>query len=703
MTHQIQCQCGAYNDKEKSFCDNCGTALGNLWARETNEFASVVPPEKYQPKEEGAVVIRFGSRGLIFENGVLVQVVESGKYSLQKETLLGKLFGKKKAFSVFVVDAGDVSLAFDMAQIYTMDQMPVDLKVEVVFRCEESSTFFMNVMKSQTTFEVRDFRPLLFGEIKNALEEVLSHYTLSDLNTSLEFKNQMASRMEAHLRTTLERMGLVFMQVKTLTVTQAGLDQLKKRDAERQIKRQTLRSDREDIDMKVDEMDVKIHESSMVGEKQIQQEMVSAEFLNKRVAVLKTLQEAETANIKTKEEFRKFQREIDRDRVLDDAEWKEFEKEILYKEEDQARDRKFLTEKIRLQQAHDIRRIALLNDRDLTLEQKKSAFEALDYELSRELDLEFRRIEGVAKVEMARVQADAAQKKVSELSAKETEITTKLKDLAFQKSRAQDEIEMELDKGKARHELSRLEIEENRMKAELGLQIREKREALDIKHKKEQYALDAQKEVDQLEVRLKESESRHSQEIERMRALGDLNIEQLISVSGQNQAAMLKDLAQSQTLKGLSPDEIMAMKNPEAFKDALVERAKHVDSDQLKSLYERIINITEQSSQREVLAHKDTADRLERMAKNLQHQSEEAFRALSGQNRTIADTREQAADRTTSISERAMDRMADVAGAGSFSDPNAGSRAPRIMVCKNCKQEIEATSNHCGNCGEKLF
>lgn len=77
---------------------------------------------------------------------------------------------------------------------------------------------------------------------------------------------------------------------------------------------------------------------------------------------------------------------------------------------------------------------------------------------------------------------------------------------------------------------------------------------------------------------------------------------------------------------------------------------------------------------------------------------------MSGQNQMLADTREKEADKTLRMSQRAMDNMGDVAASRARRpDPGGADDVPRIMICKNCRQEVDAAANNCPNCGEALY
>ena len=77
-------------------------------------------------------------------------------------------------------------------------------------------------------FKIHEMRRMLFGEIQNALQEAVKTYDFNDLDTNLATKNEIASRMEAHLRQTFSRSGLGFGQIRNVRIVQTELDAVAK-------------------------------------------------------------------------------------------------------------------------------------------------------------------------------------------------------------------------------------------------------------------------------------------------------------------------------------------------------------------------------------------------------------------------------------------------------------------------------------------
>ena len=720
-----QCREGVAPD---NFCAQCGADMRggsaepemreNVWVRGGDDFAMNVPTEMINKASESGLDIRHGSKALFFEEGRLVEEAESGRYTNQEGGFLSRLLGKKRPISAVLIDAGDVEVHFDVGDLKTKDGIFTDIGVDLVLRLEDANSFFVNVMKERKAFKVHELRSMLYGEIRNSLQESVQKHDFDDLNVNLQTKQELASRMEAHLRQTLGRNGFGFGQVRTLSVRQQALDETAKaageaetgarkieedaksrrrvgeaeiwsEDMDRGLRKAKMPGAREDIDVAVDEKDIGIHRKKALGEKDIEERFLDAGFLEKRLEVYKKIKETDVETIKTEEDFRKFQLEVDRDRIVDDAEWKEFKDELLWKEEDRARDRKFLVRKIELQQEYDTKRLELVNRKDLELEEKKQELKALDIEQEGEVQRELKRVEGLVKIEQEKARGRAVSDEIERLGKKETEIKAALKD-----------VELEKEKGRARHDLQKL-------KSELGMSNLERMKALRRQDEHERNVNALEVEQRKLELRLKEESERSRLELDRKRAEGELekdriaaisglDIEQLIAVSDESRAKVLGDLAQSNTLRGMSADEIMAMKDPVSFGKALEERARNTQSEELKAAYDRMLAQAEVTSDKVAEAYQSSADRAERM-------HSETVRGMAGQQQTLAEAERASANRAERVSAGAMDRMSEAVAGGAVRGGSEGSQAGKVHVCSNCKREVGADKNFCPNCGDKLY
>ncbi len=765
VSGKVECPlCGKTVDDAK-FCAQCGNDMraadsepqmrDNVWERGEDDFAMSVSPEDLDMSAADAIEVRHGTKALFFVEGRLEKIADSGRYPTREGGFLQKLFTGGKRVSAVLVDAGDVNLRFDIKKVRTQDGLFVDVGMDVVIKLEDANRFFVNVMKESKAFKTYELRQMLFSEVQNALQESVDVYAFNDLNASAATKDQLASRMTTHLRQTFDSSGFGFEQIRGVSIKQGALDKLGEDQAKteeeiRKIKAETegkvrtsqaqqaaaegdrtirtgeIEGKKEDGGLDIADKDVDIEIDKAKGDQDIKAQFIQTDLAEKRLGVYRKMREVKVERIKTDEEFRKFQQEVDREQVLDEAEWQQFKEELLWKEEDRQRDRRFLLAKIERQEKYELALIDLSSRHDLSLEEKKRQAEELELELDGELSRELKRIEGLARIDNAKLSAEVENKKIKEIGEKEVENKKVLMDLDLERQKFDQAIELDRKKfeeaidqeekkgelklkiAKSEQEIKKLQIEEKRLKGEMGLALLEKTKAIKRKDKYENLVMELEAEQRRRGMRQQEEAAAHKRNIEnkqvdskveldRMDALKGMELEQLIHLSDGANAAVLGDLAQSKTLKGMTSEEILAMKDPAALARALEERAKNTNSDELKDVYERMLSQSESAMGQVAQAHKDSADRAERMAKD-------AMMAMGGQQQQMVQAERASADRVERVSDRAMDRMGAVAStARASSGPEVGPGEPeKVQVCSQCKFEMGADKKFCPNCGTRV-
>jgi len=855
------------------FCGKCGRKLNGVaqdqatpvsWDRGTDVFARKVPETKVRAAKTGFEV-RHGTRALFFENGRLVDIADSRRYS-KGDSFLSTLFAKKRKLSAVLVDAGDVVLPFSMTGVMTGDNIEVGVNLDVVLRLDDHNRFYVNVMKDRSDFFTRDLRSMLFPEVKNSVQEAITKFSHAQLSPSHTAKEEIASRLENHLRTTFGRIGLDFGQVRAIDFSQDVLDRTAKKTsrketeardieadsrgefrverakqdaraldreikksgidekrADRALERDDKRGDLDDkradrtlerdgrqdeldhskagIDLKAQEHQINIEGKQVDGRYKLADQKIgnehnlagqvednnfnlsrqhnNADYISKRIEVYKKLKQAEIGKIKTSEDFRKFQLEIDRDKVLDDAEWQEFEEELLWKGEDRTRERRFLLRKIEMQEQFDQDRLKIVNHSDLTILEKEQKLRQAEKDrdedkrkLSHEIELAVQRLEAEQKIEKIKAEQEVSIAEIKELSAKKLELEKRLKDIAIQEadgkihdgelkkedaafrqglSHKDAEVNQELRQEKAksnlRHDNELQKIEIQRLKSEMGLtnlkrlkaikrndrietelhQMKIERDRFELKEKELRIEID--REAQARKFALDKITTEGQVENDRLARISTLNLEQLISVSGMEQSKVLGELGKSQTLKGMSSEEILAMNDPEALGRALEERAKADGSDEIKAMFEKMQVATDQHAAKSVElvremadksagVHRENAERNERMFNRAMYSMQSAREnATSGERRAfsaLSESERNAADRTERMAAHSMEQMGGVATAGArfikgglgnsaAGGVDGGGQPIKVQICSNCKQEVDSKENFCPNCGNKMY
>lgn len=226
--------------------------------------------------------------------------------------------------------------------------------------------------------------------------------------------------------------------------------------------------------------------------------------------------------------------------------------------------------------------------------------------------------------------------------------------------------------------------DERRLKDQ-DMDVRELDQLLDIKAKKD-------------DMKLKNTAGYQDLETERIKAQADLetqkladrskaSAEALISMTDGHQSLQLTELAKMKNAQALTEEQLMALsaKDSAGVADAL--KAKYSSEHDKKLYEERLEDQSKFLDKMEYLSDK-SADRAERMSMKSMEQMG-----------LTASTRAAAASNTTVVSGGGESGQPIVIGEQGVSNQK---EIEKVVVCRECNQEVPLGTQFCTNCGEKI-
>lgn len=187
------------------------------WTRRLDEFAARI---------EVSDLRGFLSRGLVIEPGVCAIFLEEGRaefgqvgpghYAL--DTLLDRVPGMRgiRRTTAIILDAGEITLPFELTDLPTADGRHVTARAELCFRLADGMAFFVNYIKGQPQVLRNDLRDHLLPEVRDAAGEWVAPRPSGELSGNLVQKDALAAAVAEHLRETLIKLGLRFERVRAL-------------------------------------------------------------------------------------------------------------------------------------------------------------------------------------------------------------------------------------------------------------------------------------------------------------------------------------------------------------------------------------------------------------------------------------------------------------------------------------------------------
>jgi hypothetical protein len=611
--------CSAKIDSAARFCGGCGKPVtgeqslgveGMIWRRGDNDFATRIEVDDLPGILKKGIIVEQGTKALLFINGALAETLMPGKYWVGGLADKLKHLESSRKATVVLTDVGDVETSFTLAGIYTKDPLKIEVACKVVIQMENPSFFFTNVLKGRDHYAISELRSSLYDELSGAFNEVVGKKSVSELNWDLSLKRQFEVFVENHLRTTLQRMGLSLIQLRTMDYRFEGYDK--------------IRQMREEIYLLVTEEEAKLQRRKRLfdvyDQTQIQdiaEETKEVRYREQRQdlwAQMRKLANSDKMDeVRSADDLEAFVHDVDKGKLLRDEEIKDLKQGFA----ESGLRRDFLLRKIDLEQRIDEERISLVGhaENDLAAWEAKKARLELDEQLRAQKD-----IKGT-------------------------------------------EREIKVDDATADAKIADLKREQERKEMEDGLA-----------------ALRAVK-----ETKLFEKREEMNIVVTRLERLSQLGIEALISASGADQARMLKDLKQTEILKGMTEEQILAMgakDSPELAK-AFQEKFKGMSAAEQEKLY------------REMMAQKDNQIKVmqEMYNKGLETQRDATVGVAQG-------------GRINAVyPPPGQPGFYTAPGQGGYYPPPGpgGTGGAEVVVCQKCRSKVATGQKFCNNCGSEMF
>lgn len=707
------------------------------WRRRPGEIAGRV---QSQDLRGGSFLsIAEGTTAVILRDGKLVEQ-QPGAVRYPASSRFERWFGgsAKEDVTIILVDGGEIPLQFAFDDLWTLDPLRLCATCQLILQVTDPVRFYRNVLKDQPTYTATELAQFILPELRDTIQAYLADHTMEQLiagaaNRRDDFSVDVRERM----REVFSAYGLEFKRVQMLELRHPRFDQLRQQEEELYLRPAELDMEQRLFDVGLDrraaelegarktaEMDAAFKRQALqqrklladvADEEELQQiaeserEVAYAElraqlFERVRRATLQDKLNAAT----TDEEWASFVAEADRRKLLREDELAQLREGLRTAAENRSRER-----------AHVVAMAQLYGEFEQKSAQLSEQFKYDRTRLENELTLARQETLGRLELEQKRVELDLEQARMKAAHDREQR---QLDDLAVRQrllddTRVQLEVQLataanELDRAKFRIQIERMEDDNDLLTAEKSLVMlrRNREEKLRIEREHWLIVQRATWEDEQRRFQQHMAELRQQQEHElaRMDKLAQMSAEALIVLADSpEKTALLADLKRTETLKGFSEEQILALaaeKNP-AVVDAIKARYQALregdlgvaEADKWKTLAEAAAKGQAEADRRS----QETLDRVERM------------------NRDSAERQERLAN-------QALDRMADLGKAfaqkpdavppiivapgapGGGGSTQAGGTTPgagvnEVQICPKCHNKMPVGKKFCADCGHQFY
>jgi hypothetical protein len=676
--------CGAQVTSGDRFCHLCGrdlaaeqhpTMVGQTWSRGSSDFAARVDVEDVPGLFKRTVTVEPGTNAILIQAGRNMGVMPPGQYTL--DTLLSRIgLSKDKPVTSILVDVGDTDLQFTLDDLYTVDPVRIALDCHIVLQLHNPVLFLTNLMRSARAYTLDQLRDFLGGEVDNAAREYVRQRKIQDLNSSVNAKRDIELDVEAHINRTLEETGLRLVQVRTLNYRCEKLD----------ATRQTT----EEYYLEISSHEAKLNGKQLLFEvlkredvQALAEETQKVQVYEQRAALYDRMRTAVLSDkmneVRNEQDLEKFLQGIDRDRLLRGNEMEEFKRDFAERKQDHDLARAHLA-KLGLERDYERRQAELRLRTDLSVSQ-----------LQADLNVERQRVEGRLEIETRRSQLELAlrrqqadfgreQQKLDDVTRREREV---------EQARAQAEIEgIEREQDRLDLELGMLALEKLKAKQRLD---EEERNRIELERKARDLEIEIRRLDAELERRLRLERQQQEFELSKLERFATLSTDALIAVSGPEQGRMLTQLKETEALKGMSEEQILARAAEHSPQVAAAFAEKFRSNPEMQkqvvALYERML-----------AEQKDTAAGRDAMQRDVLAELRQMFeRALESQRDIATAFARQQPQGTTVVMPQGGGSAPFVAGGVGLSQGTH-----EVVFCKECHSKWEVGTLYCPRCGTKL-
>ena len=640
------------------------TIVNNRWVREPEDFAVELRERDLSELFSRRIVIEDGTTGLLMVQGRFDRRLDSGEHVL--EGGLGTILGGRDKKSIVLVTLGEVMIHITLPRLLTRDPVPFGVQTALTLRFNpgREAIFLSNFMSGKDSLEAGDLRRLVYPEINEAAQAWASKYPVRQLAEDMSLRGDLQLALESHIRPLLDRYGLTF-------------GRLEVREFKCEIWDKSVNM-RTETSLQVTEEQAQLEGRKRLFDLAVESDIQDlAEETQKTATYEKRIQlwdrmhraanQEQMDKIRSESDMTDFVRQIDRDGLLKDDEFERFRVSLRETGEDHERLRGHFLRIVEMEAEYDYRRKELALEATLSREQVEGQMglerlrveSQLETELKRtDLTLERQRRES----EQRRSEDDLDSAARWEREVRQARNDAEAQGVARETQRLDGELQLALDaQGAAQQRLNqqesnRLELDQRAGEQELAFKAQEK----------------------ELDLRIRELRERHQLELDSMQSMETVSLHTLIAVAPGEKAPLLADLARTEALKDLSPEQILAIaseKSPE-LGGALAEMAKG-DNEQAKAMYERLIS-----------EQKDAAAEMRQTQREMTQTMQDMFnKALESQAQVIS----------------AFAQGGSAGQAQPGGTPSPSSQSQRVVVCRRCQQESPVATRFCPNCGDTLM
>ena len=336
----------------------------NRWTLSSEQFARRISISDVEGFFTRQLQIEPGVRAVIIDSGRNLGEVPAGNYVIESFTEKLQSWWNRKQCDVIIVRGEDQVLQITSPPLLTADFLQVQFRTRVSVQLRDVMIFHQKLMGSRAEYTRDQLESSIAPLLSGFIHSFVSGLTMQELRTPDTWA-RLDSHLADHLELYLQRYGLAFGQVLTLSIVHPEYDEQLRRRGETVLMEMAAETDRLSAKMANDAAWDRVRTEDRVQQVQaaldnlkIDREQKELEQVRRRVQIRRNLRDAVLSDkfdkLQTAADLADFVRDLDCEKLLAEDELQQLKELLEQRSEDRQANRARLLQRLAIQQRLDL-------------------------------------------------------------------------------------------------------------------------------------------------------------------------------------------------------------------------------------------------------------------------------------------------------------------------------------------------------------
>lgn len=171
-----------------------------------------------------------GTRALVFSQGKMVGEVTSGLHDI--DGTIRRWIHSDDPTTLVIVDDGEIAIDLVIDNLYSQEDIPLQIEVRLVLGLDSPEAFYRNVMKDRRQYDNAELANYIRPEVHDAVLGMTSTRAIDDLYHNDTLNRQVAAHLEESLGDRLATLGFALVAIDVVRVESSRFDEVRRNRAD---------------------------------------------------------------------------------------------------------------------------------------------------------------------------------------------------------------------------------------------------------------------------------------------------------------------------------------------------------------------------------------------------------------------------------------------------------------------------------------